>query len=210
MNLKDGFRYQNFLQNNINVLCSYLVNESNVTITKENHHISSVIKDKADKIVERKKEDKFADATVMDVIDFLVSLQQEKEELTIAIDNAKAKNEVRIDSVVSINKDLQEIIYTLNRMINIVPKEYESFETEYAFNAEGNQVEVKYPVEIVSTIDFDRNAVKTISKRFKKHIDETSSARDITLLSCSLEFEPRYDINDSLEDMVKDFLSKKK
>ncbi len=210
MNLKDGFRYQNFLQNNINVLCSYLVNESNVTTTKENHNISSVIKDKTDKIVERKKEDKFADATVMDVIDFLVSLQQEKEELTVAIDNAKAKNEVRIDSVVSINKDLQEIIYTLNRMINIVPKEYESFETEYTFNAEGNQVEVKYPVEIVSTIDFDRNAVKAISKRFKKYIDETSSARDITLLSCSLEFEPRYDINDSLEDMVKDFLSKKK
>lgn len=211
MNLKEAFRYQNFLAQKIYGVACYLSNEANITTVIEKHNINSVMKDKENKEVARPKDDEeYTSASVMDMVDFLLSLEDEKEKLTAAIDATKANQNINIDSVVAINKDIQRILAVVQRMGDTTSKERETTGTEYTFNGEGNQISVRYPVTVVTTIDFDRTAVKAIAKKLSKKIDESSTKRDMVLVTAEVEgFEPKYDVNDSLEEMVESFLAKK-
>lgn len=104
MNLKESYRYANFLEGLLNVAENYLYKDDFVTTTKEDRLRSKVNKEAEDElgVVIAKQID--VDFTPNQVIDFIVKVIDEKEKLFTAIADAKATTEINIDNAVSLNK----------------------------------------------------------------------------------------------------------
>ena len=81
MNLKEAFRYQNFLDELLGTAYSYLNNKNFVVSTVETHLKSQVNPDAKDEVIEVQKPYD-ADFTPNDLIDFVVKVINEKEKLS--------------------------------------------------------------------------------------------------------------------------------
>ena len=78
--------------------------------------------------------------------------------------------------------------------------------TAYKFNADGEQVEYEYDAEVVSTINFDRNAVRAIKARVSRQTNDASDFIDKCLATIEVEIQPLlFDIDDTLEDAIQTF-----
>ena len=51
-------------------------------------------------------------------------------------------------------------------------------------------------------LDYDRNIVKALAKKLAKETDEVSTKLDQLELTTLVDHEPKYDMNDTLEDIV--------
>ena len=91
--------------------------------------------------------------------------------------------------------------------------EYKSYTTKegraaYKFNADGEQVEYEYDAEVVTTINFDRNAVRAIKARVSRQANDASEFIDKCLATIEVEIQPLlFDIDDTLEDAIESFCS---
>jgi hypothetical protein len=94
-------------------------------------------------------------------------------------------------------------------MTTIKPSECIITGTSTKFNEEGNQVKYTYDIKEVTTIDFDRNAVKAIVSRLRQEVDSTSTQIDLMQLNTMVDFETIYEIGDSLEDAVSKYTQSK-
>lgn len=202
MNLKESYRYANHLDTLLNTAYRYLQNKGFITTTKQNHLRSKANSEAIDEIVEVQKPYD-VDFTPNDVIDFVVGVITEKELLANAIAKAKSGAEINIDNAVAMNKKKQAFVSVLNGIVNIKPSEKTTQGTDYKFNQQdGNQIRYYYNIEETTTINFDRNDVKSLIKKYSKECDDISAKLDAIEINTIVEHTQKYDISDTFEDLV--------
>ena len=201
MNLKESYRYANFLDKLLTTAYTYLNNKGFTTSTKQNHLRSKANPEATDEIIEVQKPYD-VDFTPNNVINFVVKVLNEKELLANAITIAKANTEINIDNAVAMNKKKQGFVNILSSLANIKPSEKQRNGSDYKFNAEGNQVSYYYTVQETTTVDFDRNDVRALSKKLLKETDEISAKLDTIEINTTLDFEPRFDVNATFEECI--------
>ena len=201
MNLKESYRYANYLDNLLSTAYSYLRNKGFITTTKQNHLRSKANNEAVDEVIDVQKPYD-VEFTPNNVIDFIVKVIDEKESLSNAIAVAKANTEINIDNAIAMNKKKQGFVNALNGFVNIKPSVKTTQGFGYKFNAEGNQTRYYYDIEETTTIDFDRNDVKALIKKYNKVCDEVSTKLDEIEITTVVEFAPKWDVNDTFEDIV--------
>lgn len=206
MYLKEAFRYQNYLNNLIANTTNYLCGSQYTTKTVQEHMRKKANPDAENEVIDLTVE-RALPYTANQMVDFLQHLIAQKQALTEAISAAKKSCSIDIDAEVANNRIRQNVATTLSRMGNMKPSERMTKAYAYKFNAEGNQVQYAYEVKEVTTIDFDRNKVKAISKKLIQQADEASSAIDKMMVELVVEYVPDYSVNDSFEDAIEQFLT---
>ena len=202
MNLKESYRYANYLDTLLNTAYRYLQNKGFVTTTKQNHLRSKANNEAVDEVIEIQKPYD-VDFTTNNVIDFIVDVITEKELLTDAIATAKSGTEINIDNAVAMNKKKQAFVGVLKGIANIKPSERTTQGTDYKFNQQdGNQIRYYYNIEETTIIDFDRNDVKALIKKYGKECDDISAKLDTIEINTIVEHTQKYDISDTFEDLV--------
>lgn len=201
LTLKKSFEYQNYLNRMMSAVEGYLIQESNTTTTIQKHMRSKVNADAADEDVVLPKRNP-SDYSVNQMVDFLMALLNEKETLTKAIDEAKANTEVNLDSSVSLNKHRQSVMGILNTMAKIKPSESIDSGYGYKFDVNGAQVRYLYEIKSVKTIDFDRDMVKGLVKKLNRDADAVSEKLDLIQIQTTVNFEPQFELTDSIEDAM--------
>ena len=199
MNLRESFQYMNFLDGKLEDIEWKLRDTKNVVTIKETHMKSASNPNFQD---EEKTIEPDIEFEAVQLIDFMDTIMKEKAELSKAIHEAKNKAEVNLDHAISLNKAKQKQALILKRLIDLKTKEDEKRETAYMINNEGNQVPFYYSVKSVATINYDRNKVKARYKAIKKECDEMSTLIDKIQINTEVVFDPKWDVSDTLEDMV--------
>ena len=200
MILKEAFRYQNLLDGFISESIYLLCNEEFIVKKKQIHNRKKVNKDAENEEIDL--DGKELEFTPTDLIDFLVSVIDEKSRLTNAITDAKRKMEVDIDSTILMNRIRQRCSTTLANMLSHKTSSTESKGTDFKFNENGEQVSYVYPMTVISTINFDRNDVKELSRKWRKESDDLSTKLDLLEVTTEVDFSPKWDFDDTLEDAV--------
>lgn len=201
MNLKESYRYANYLDDLLNKASSYLRNDKFVTTTKQEHLRSKVNSEATDEVIDVQKPYD-VEFTPNDVIDFAVKVLAEKEKLADAIAIAKANAEINIDTAIALNKKKQYFANTLEALSNIKPRQRTTSGKAYRFNINNEQVPYTYDIEETTTIDFDRNDVRNLVKKYLKEADEISAKLDAIEINTQVLFECSWDVNDNFEDIV--------
>lgn len=201
MNLKEAFRYQNFLDELLGTAYSYLNNKNFVVSTVETHLKSQVNPDAKDEVIEVQKPYD-VEFTPNDLIDFVVKVVNEKEKISNIISDVKMRTEIDIDVAIALNKKKQGFARVLQSLSNIKSGEKVKNASDYKFNTDGNQVSYYYKINEVTQIDFNRNDVRGLYKKLLKETDEVSTKLDSILINTELDFNPSWDINDSFEECV--------
>lgn len=202
MVLKEAYRYQNYLTDLINEARDYLNKRGFITTTEQKHKRIKANPDATDEVVvlENGYEVEF---TPMQLVDFIMDAIEEKQKLSDAIVEAKKKTEIDIDSSISLNKIKQAYINTLNAMASVKPSNKIERGIGYRFNpVDGNQVSYYYDIENVTTINYDRDNVRKLAKKLQKETDGVSTKLDTIQITTEINFAPKWDISDTLEDVV--------
>lgn len=202
MNLKESYRYANYLDTLLNTAYRYLQNKGFVTTTKQNHLRSKSNSEAVDEVINVQKPYD-VDFTPNDVINFIVNVITEKESLVEAIAKAKANTEINIDNAIAMNKKKQGFASVLNGIANLKPTEKTTTGRAYKFNVAGDQVPYSYEVTETTSIDFNRNDVRNLIKKYLKETDEISAKLNVIEINTVVDHSPLYDVNDVFEDLVK-------
>lgn len=206
--LKKSFELKNYLEGLYVKALGLLGVADNVTVTTNNHMRKKAFKDAEDEVIVDSKSYSFPEQyTVMDIVDFALYTLYEMERLTDAINKAKNSDGVSFDGLITKNNNKRKLLKTLEFMYDIKNSESTYSDTATKFNEEGNQVSYTYDVKRVITIDFDRNAVKSIANRLRKELDETSNSIDLMQIERLVDFDTKFEIGDSFEDAMEKFKS---
>ena len=199
MNLRESFQYMNFLDNKLRDVDFLLYDTRIVTKTIEYHYKSKAVKDAEDETKDVVREE---DYNPQDLLDLMEAILTEKEALSAAIHEAKNKAEINIDHALSVNKAKQKYARRLKWLSELKSSEKESTGKAYMINNEGNQTPYCYDVKRVTTIDYDRNRVKKAYKAITKECEEMSTLIDKVQINTEVDFEPKFDLSDTIEDML--------
>ncbi len=198
MKLKEAFRMQNHLSILAEEAADFIRERENVVTTIEQHQRSKGNPAAADEEVEVKRQ---TEMEPNKVIDLYMDLIAEKEKLALEIGKAKAQADIDMDAAIASNKSKQEAMNDLKLLSRIAASETKFNGRDYLINSEGNQMPYVYPVVSVSTIDFDRNAVKGMLRRLQRETDEVSAKIDLLNVSLEVAYTPKYEIGESFEDV---------
>lgn len=201
MILKEAYRYQNYLSNLVSSAEGYLCKKDFITETTQTHNRKKVNPEAEDEVMVVKTSYN-VDFTPMQLIEFINKAIVEKQKLTNAIDTAKKNAEINIDSSIEMNRIKQGYISVLSSMTKTKSSETVSRGSGYKFNADGNQVAYYYNIDNVTTINFDRNDVRGILKKLQRETDDISTKIDAIQATAEVDYEPIWDLSDSLEDIV--------
>lgn len=209
MILKEAFRYQNYLDYIITSVIAMITNKSYIMNITQEHMRAAANPDAVNETVEVKKTIVFdnADITVNKVVEFLMDIYTEKDKLTAAISAAKSTAKLDMDSAIAMNKVRKRLAHSFKYMADT--KAYERDTTGYGnmFNGEKNQVRYVYDIKEIGTIDYDRNVVKALAKKLNEQADRISADIDIANITIEVNYTPKYDLDDSLEDCLNKFVS---
>lgn len=201
MNLKEAYTYSNCLETLLDAAYTYLRDRRFTTTTKEEHLRSKVNPEAENEtLVVQKPYD--VDFSPNDIINFVVKVLDEKESLANAIAEAKSKAEINIDNAISMNKKKHGFVSVLNSFANIKSSERQITGKDYRFDVNNEQKPYNYPITQITTIDFNRDSVKGLIKKYNKSCTEISSKLDEISITTLVDFTPLFDINDSFEDLV--------
>ena len=202
ISLKKSFEVSNYYGSLMQELHNYLNGRYAVKIV-EKHFRSKSYSDAEDEVIERPKPYELdKNITVNDIIEFAVWLNDEICKLNKAVSLAKNSAEENFDSMVAGNAAKRRIIDMLSDLAVIKSTETKSEGTARKFNDSGEQVSYTYPVEVVKTIDFDRNAVKKQLNALRREAEKTSEEIELMKLNLMVEYEPALTIGDTFEDAV--------
>jgi hypothetical protein len=201
MNFNEAKRYANYLSGLLGTAYSYLNNYGFITTTTETHCRSKADSAAIDEIIEVKKPYD-VEFTPNDVIGFVVKVLIEQDALAKAVATAKENSDINIDNAVSSNKRKQGFIYILNNMAGVKSSESDATGKGYKFDVNGEQKPYIYDITKTTLIDFDRNNVKSLVKKYSKECDEVSTKLDEANINVTVEFTPAFDITDAFEDLV--------
>ncbi|MCM1988268.1 hypothetical protein [Oceanirhabdus seepicola] len=219
LSIKEACRYANFLDRIFLDLTLEFSLDSYLIKTKETHHKNKACLDAEDEIIDSTPERQYDidDFKLHGVANLLNDIINEKLKLSLAIDEAKKSVtldwkefgvNLTLDSALEYNKKLRILSQNfLNSLVTTKSSEEKKKGLDYTFNQEGNQVPYKYSIDVVKTIDYDRNKVKELNKKLLKKTDEISTQIDQVMLKEAVDFTAKYDIHDSIEEIIEKFFS---
>ncbi len=203
MNLKEAFRYQNKLQNLMDEAESILSRDRNVTKV-ENTALRHKVHPEAENETTVEKPDTEYAEQITEIAVFLMFLLGERERLSYAIRAAKQAMDIDFDGEASLNAKRQEIARIFRHMGEIRCSEnlYSGAGVGYKFNAEGNQVSYKCDLKKVTTINFDRNKVRSYASGLSKKADQISTELDKRMVITEVSYEAPFDVNDTFAEVL--------
>ena len=206
MNLKEAFRYQNKLQSFMDEAQGILDRENNITKVENTYLRHKVMPEAEDETVVVIPETEYGEQ-ITDIAKFLLNLLDEKKTLFAAIRKAKDALDIDMDSEVSLNAARQSVARTFKHMNDLRSSEQtiSNGGTGYRFNAEGNQISYRCDVKRVTTINYDRNVIRTELGKLNKCADETSAKLDLCLVTSKVEYEAPFDVNASFAEAFEAF-----
>lgn len=205
MNLKESFRYQNYLEHLSNMALMQLGNAKNVTRVTQHHLRSKSNPEAEDETIEVEVERRYS-CTNNQLIDFLMKVITERRSVALAIHDAKSLSVFPCDAAISTNRALQTAAKMLTEMGNRKSSEKMTRGTAFKFNAEGNQVPYSYDIKEVTCIDYDRAKAKQCAKSLYEIADDVSNKADLFLLETSVRHTPYFNVNESFEDAINTFV----
>lgn len=209
MNMKDAFRFQNKLKALMCEATAILEDRRNIVKVKTTHLRSKVMSDTQDAVVEEAAPSEYA-GHGNEVAAFLMSLLEEREKLCRAIHTAKNSLDLDMDSEVGLNRQRQDLAEVFRHMGHASQqrKDHCRRRLRLPIHGEGNQVSYRCDATQVTTIDFDRNKIRGMATALSKKADEISMSLDKCLVNTEVSYEPPFDMNDSFEDILSDFIEK--
>ena len=203
MNLKEAFRFQNKIQNLMTEAEVILNRDKNVTRVENTALRHKVNPEAEDETTVEMPDTEYAEQ-INEVVVFLMFLLSERERLSNAIRVAKQGMDIDFDGEVSLNAKRQQIAGIFRHMGEIRSSEniYSGAGTGYKFNAEGNQVSYRCDLKKVTTINFDRNKVRSYATGLNKKADQVSAELDKSLVNTEVTFEPPFDVNDTFAEVL--------
>ena len=141
---------------------------------------------------------------ITEIAVFLMFLLNERERLSYAIRAAKQAMDIDFDGEASLNAKRQEIARVFRHMGEIRCSEnlYSGAGVGYKFNAEGNQVSYKCDLKKVTTINFDRNKVRSYASGLSKKADQISAELDKRMVITEVSYEAPFDVNDTFAEVL--------
>lgn len=202
MNLKEAFRYQNFLDTLMNEATGLFtmreVHQNKTTI----HYYSKVNPDKAD---ERKVEEKEMNVDPMRLFSLIVCLVGEKETLSEAIEKAKNTLSFDMDAAVAANKFRQQLCKAARTALSHVPCKTVNTGRDYKFNAEGNQLPYYYETETSYEDAYDRETVKKILEQTLDVSDKVSNDIDLAKVNTKVDYTPMFSVNSTFTEVLETY-----
>lgn len=202
MNLKESFRYQNFLDMLMRAASNSIQTREHCLSFTKTHHCNKVNAD-AEDINEVVEVDDFCPNDT--VIKFMQWLISEREALTNAIGAAKASVGFDIDAAVETNKFRQMVNSSIKGMLRYTPTKCIEQGRGYKFNVEGNQMPYYYEIEVSSTEAYNKEIAKSLMRSVISDADKTSAEIDSAMINTIVDYEPKYDVNESFEDVIAEF-----
>ena len=198
MNLKEAFRCQNKLQSFMTDALTVLRRDENITKVETTYLKHKVMPEASNETVTDEPETEYFDR-ITEITRFLMYLLAEKEKLAAAIRKAKSALDVDMDNEISLNAARQSVADVFRRMCDLRSSEkvIPNGGSGFRFNSDGNQIAYKCDVKRVTTISFDRNAVRKELSRLSRKADEVSAKIDLCMITSHVEYEPPFDVNDS-------------
>ena len=209
MNLKEAFRYQNKLQAFLDEAQGILDDDRNVTKVENTYLRHKVMTEAEDEKIIVAPETEYYEQ-ITEVARFLLYLLGEKQKLFAAIRTAKDALDIDMDSEVSLNATRQSIARTFKHMNDLRNSEVtvSNGGNGYRFNAEGNQISYRCDVKRVTTINYDRNVIRTELGKLNQKSDETSTKLDLCLVTSSVVYDPPFDVNSSFAEAFEAYMEK--
>ncbi len=207
--LKEAFRQQSFLQSLQGDCCHLMDDEDFYTKKTEKHLRAKVLPGQQDGEVIVSEPYRY---TVADIIKFCRYLMDEEEKLAHAVHQAKSKQDFDLDTAVIANKSRRRFAEVLKRATEFETEQssQRGGGTGYVLDKDGKPATFNYDVETVTTIDFDRTKLKEQSQKLFAQAEKTSLAIDRAILEEVVDYSPQFDPNDSLQNVLDDFLAKHK
>ena len=203
MNLKEAFRYQNKLQRLMEEAEDILRRDRNVVKVTETALLHKVNPDAADETTVEPADTVYADQ-ITDIAVLLMFLLGERERLSRAIRVAKQNMDMDFDGEVSLNTRRQELAAIFRNMAQLRSSEtlIPGSGVGYKFNAEGNQVSYRCDLKKVTTINFDRNKVRSYATALSRRADQVSAELDKQMVNTEVDYEPPFDVNDTFSEVL--------
>lgn len=205
MNLKEAFRYQNFLE--------YVMNDAQTSISDRthclkvsNHHLRNKANPEADDEIEVVDRGEFYQNDT--VIQMMLMLIEEKNKLSNAIAEAKASIGFNIDAALETNKFRQRLIRGVKNMMNCKAAKRKTAGRGYKFDVNQAQVPYIYDIEVTEEEDFDRNKSKEIMRDIIRQSDKISMDIEAALVNTEVLYIPPFDVNSTFDDVMQEFIAK--
>ncbi len=210
MNLKEAFQAQNKLEALFDEFSAYLDDEDNVMTVKEKHFRSKAADGQIDEVLDVTNYDEKIYSPDK-VIEILLVLIEEREKLARAIHATKSKMTLDIDTAVDVNKKRHAAAGTLRKLRQLKSSSLlrKNSGTGYVFNKDGNQTDYRYDVEIVKTIDFDRNKIRTLVRKIQDEADKVSAEIDAALIGAEVDYIFPFDPHASAAEIMEEFSASK-
>ena len=206
MNLKEAFRFQNKLQSLMDEAERILADDRNITQVKVTALYKKAMPEQENETTVEPAPSEYADH-IDAVAAFLLHLLGEREKLSQAIRAAKERQEMDMDSEVSLNSTRQSLASFFRHMVDLRNSEklLPGGATGYRFNAEGNQVPFRCDAKRVVTIHYDRNRVRSYLKQLTEKSDQVSAQLDRCLINSQVDYDAPFDVNDSFAAVFGDY-----
>ena len=206
MNLKEAFRFQNKLQSLMDEAERILADDRNITQVKVTALYKKAMPEQENETTVEPAPSEYADH-IDAVAAFLLHLRGEREKLSRAIRAAKERQEMDMDSEVSLNSTRQSLASFFRHMVDLRNSEklLPGGATGYRFNAEGNQVPFRCDAKRVVTIHYDRNRVRSYLKQLTEKSDQVSAQLDRCLINSQVDYDAPFDVNDSFAAVFGDY-----
>ena len=216
MNLKDAFRLQKFFSNTITTLNYYISTEGFATKVVEIHEKNLANKDVANEEINLKNEKPF-ECSIETLVFIIIDLMTEKAKLSYAIESEKKYSSVNwtidgklisIDIAIEYNSKTRELLGVLKHLNDLKSNVSKKNGRDFKFNINGEQVSYNYNINVHSQIDFDRNIIKNLYKKYLEEADNISNMIERYMINSSVDFQSVYSYNDSIDDIIEKYSSK--
>jgi hypothetical protein len=220
LNIKEACRYANFLDEIYLELQMEFSQENYIFTTTEKHLKSKACLNTEDEVIDASPDNKYdiSNIKLNGIANLLMDILDEKLKLALAIEEGKKQvkldwvedgKNLTLDAALEHNKKLRAAADTfLRQLTDIKSSEIKKLGTDYTFNQEGNQVPYRYNIEVIKTINYDRNAIKKLYKKILKKTDEISIQIDQIMLKEVVDFTPKFDLHDSMGEIIENYSTK--
>lgn len=209
MNLKEAFQAQNKIGELMTYIAHYLSDSDNVMTVTEKHLRSKALAGQQDDTVDvsRKADEDFDIGRLLCIWQ---ELMKERETLGLAIGKAKAGMKFNLDTAVDGNKIRRAFLSILQQMASR-KSSHELKKGEgrgYVFNNDGNQTSYCYDIDLVQTIDYDRNKVRALVKELHQESERVSMQIDEALLRTPVDYAQKFDMAGENRFIIEEMMEK--
>lgn len=184
-----------------------LKNEYSATII-EKHLKSKALSDALDETVEDKEEKRY-DISADEIIEMSQKLVDSKANLSELISTCRNNltvlvdgREMKLDAVIEYNKNIRELISYISRVVKKKDSVSKEYAMDYTFDVEHKQTTYRYPVEVETKVNFNREEMKQTLKDLKSKADKISVSIEKAKILSEVDFDSVLADIDNLEDVI--------